>query len=220
MVWQQGGQGGRSGTPKTPTTPTQFTAPTTGLEDVWFKTDTFQDAADFLETKDKLARYVGTCNYRGAATASRIMDTLPLPTFTDVIRPDQPTFKDEEGTEVDKTQKEILVLNYSMEISTWIEDVKVVNAKKRDWEENGPKLYNLLLQHCPKTVIIKLQGQPDYEANTVSRDPVKLLVMLRDMAHNHDSTKDETMAIVESDMKLFIGFQGKTESVDEFLCLF
>ena len=118
MVWQRGGQGGRSGTPKTPTTPARFTAPTSGLEDVWFKTDTFQDAADFLEMKDKLARYVGTCNYRGAATASRVMDTMTLPTFTDVKIPDQPTFKDKDGAEVDKTQKEILVLNYSMEMST------------------------------------------------------------------------------------------------------
>ena len=54
----------------------------------------------------------------------------------------------------------------------------------------------------------------------MSRDPVKLLVMLRDMAHNHDSIKDETMAIVESDTKLMMGFQGKTASVDEFLRLF
>ena len=72
----------------------------------------------------------------------------------------------------------------------------------------------------PKTVNIKPQGRPDYEANMVSRDPVKILVILHDMAHNHDSTKDETMAIVESDMKLMMGFQGKTASVDEFLRLF
>ena len=69
-------------------------------------------------------------------------------------------------------------------------------------------------------MIIKLQGQPDYEQNTVSRDPVKLLIMLRDMAHNYDSTKDETMSIIESDMKLMMGFQGKTATVDELLCLF
>ena len=62
MAWQRGGQGGRSGTPQTPTTPGQSTAPTSGLEDVWSKTDTFQDAAEFLEMKDKLSGYVGTCN--------------------------------------------------------------------------------------------------------------------------------------------------------------
>ena len=104
-AWQRGGQGGRSGTPKTPTTPARFKAPTTGLEDVYFKTDTFQDAADFLETKDKLARYVGTCNYRGAATAPWVIDTMTTPTFTDVKRPDKPTFKNKDDEEVDETQK-------------------------------------------------------------------------------------------------------------------
>ena len=107
-----------------------------------------------------------------------------------------------------------------MKISIRIEDLKVLNAKKRDWEENGPKLYNLIIQHYPKTAIMKLQGQPEYKQNTVSRDPVKLLTMLRDMAHNHDLTKDETMAIVESDMKLMMHFQGETATVDEFLFLF
>ena len=46
------------------------------------------------------------------------MDTMTLPTFTDVKRPDKPTFKDEDGKEVDNITKKILVLNYSMEIPT------------------------------------------------------------------------------------------------------
>ena len=85
---------------------------------MWFKTDAFQDAADFLETKDKLARYVETCNYRRAATALWVMDTMTTPTFTDVKIPDKPTFKNEEDEEVDKTQKELLAFDYSMEIAT------------------------------------------------------------------------------------------------------
>ena len=118
MAWQRGGQGGRSGTPETLTTPAQFKAPTTGLEGVCFKTDTFQDAVELLETKDKLARYVGTCNYRGTATALWVMNTMTTPTFTDVKRPNKPTFKNKDDEEVDKTQKELLVLDYSMEIAT------------------------------------------------------------------------------------------------------
>ena len=114
MVWQRGSQGGRSGTPQTPTTPARFKAPTTGLEDVCFKTDTFQNAADFLETKDKLVRYVGTCNYRGAVTASWVVDTMTTRTVTDVKRPDKPTFKNAEDEELDKTQN-----NYSYSTTVW-----------------------------------------------------------------------------------------------------
>ena len=102
MAWQQGGQGGRSGTPKTLTTPAQFKDPTSGLEDVFFKTDTFQDAADFLETKILLARHVGTHNYRGAALTSWVMDSMTSPIFKEVDRPDKPNFKDAENKETDK----------------------------------------------------------------------------------------------------------------------
>ena len=43
------------------------------------------------------------------------------------------------------------------------------NAKKRKWAENRPKLDDLILQHCPKTVIIKLKAQPYYEKRLMSR---------------------------------------------------
>ena len=39
---------------------TKFTAPTSGLEDVYFTWDTAKDAAKFDDTVSKLARHVGT----------------------------------------------------------------------------------------------------------------------------------------------------------------
>ena len=44
--------------------------------------------------------------------------------------------------------------------------------------------------------------------------------MLRDIAQSFDATKNETMAIVESDVKFYLGFQGKTASIDEYATLF
>ena len=70
MVWQRGGQGDKTGSKYPSTTTKKFTAPTTWMEDVFFAMVTNEDAANFNETKKRLARYVGTCNYRGAATAS------------------------------------------------------------------------------------------------------------------------------------------------------
>ena len=62
MVWYRGGQSGKTGSDYSPTTIEKFTALTTGLEDVFFTTGTNEDAANFNETKKRLARYVGTCN--------------------------------------------------------------------------------------------------------------------------------------------------------------
>ena len=92
--------------------------------------------------------------------------------------------------------------------------------EEQDWKENGPKIWNLVLTHCPKQVILKLEAQPGYEENELTRNPVRLLEILRDVAQSFDATKNETMVIVESDMKLMMGFQGKTASVDEFATLF
>ena len=61
-----------------------------------------------------------------------------------------------------------------------------------------------------------MEAHPGYEVNTLTRSPVKLLEILRDVVQSFDTTKNETMAIVESDMKLMVGFQGKTATVDGF----
>ena len=65
-----------------------------------------------------------------------------------------------------------------------------------------------------------MEAQPGYEVNTLTRSPVKLLEILRDVAQSFDATINETMAIVKSNMKLMMGMQGKTASVDEFSTLF
>ena len=65
-----------------------------------------------------------------------------------------------------------------------------------------------------------MEGQPGYEKCTKTRNPVEFLVMLRDVMHKHNSRKDKTMVIVESDMQLYLGIQGKTDTIDKFLRLF
>ena len=49
---------------------------------------------------------------------------------------------------------------------------------------------------------------------------MRLLEILRDVAQSFDATKNETMAIVESDLKLYLGIQGKSASIDVFATLF
>ena len=84
MVWRLGGQSGKNGSGYSEpiTDKNTFKAPTTGLIDVFFTTGMNEDAANFNETKRRLARHVDTCNYRGAATASLVIETMTPPTFT------------------------------------------------------------------------------------------------------------------------------------------
>ena len=126
VVCPRGGQGGRIGAPYPSTTPEQFKAPTTGLGTVLFMTGTNEDAANFIETKKRLARYVGTCSYRGAAKASLVIETMTKPTFMTVSRPVQPILKKEEGGKIDDSKKEILLLNLRLPSLS-------MTRKKQEW---------------------------------------------------------------------------------------
>ena len=89
------------------------------------------------------------------------------PTFTTVSRPAQSTLKKGDGTKINNSKKEILLLNYRIEVAKCIDDEKEARVEERDSKENGPKIWNLVLSHCPKQVILKLEAQPGYEANAL-----------------------------------------------------
>ena len=63
-------------------------------------------------------------------------------------------------------------------------------------------------------------AQPGYDEHALRRDPIQLLELLRGVVQSFDATKNETMAIVESDVKLYLGFQGKTASIDGYATLY
>ena len=54
----------------------------------------------------------------------------------------------------------------------------------------------------------------------MDRDVVGLLGMIRDITHNHDETKLGLMAIIESDMELYLGFWGTNEPCDYYMAVF
>ena len=105
-------------------------------------------------------------------------------------------------------------------MSNYIKDQKETRIEERDWKENRPKLWNLVLSHCPKSVTLNLEAQPGYKVQALARDPIKIFEMLRDIAQSFDATKNATMSIVESDVKFYLGFQGKTASIDEYATLY
>ena len=60
----------------------EFTAPTPGLEDVYFTWGTAKDAAKFEDTVSALARFVGTQGWTRSSEASKAMSALEAPVIT------------------------------------------------------------------------------------------------------------------------------------------
>ena len=75
-----GGAGSPAGT-------TKFTAPTSGLEDVFFTWGTAKDAAKFEDTVSKLARHVDTSPWPQSFVASKVVSTLETPEFEEPAVP-------------------------------------------------------------------------------------------------------------------------------------
>ena len=92
MVWR-GGQGGRGGTPRAQT-PESYKALTLGLEKDLFTVDQPDSAANFHAVKKKIAQWVGTSNWKGAARASQVIETLVEPVFVKLDPPVSPVLAD------------------------------------------------------------------------------------------------------------------------------
>ena len=85
----RGGGGGWKtvGAKSAPDTSSSYSAPTAGLQKVLFSFGSTKDAAEFITTKSKLARFVGTQSWPGAPVASMAMEDMADPILTPPTRP-------------------------------------------------------------------------------------------------------------------------------------
>ena len=107
-----------------------------------------------------------------------------------------------------------------MDVDDYLAEMKTHRTKKEKWDENRPRTYNLVLQHCPPELETRLTSQANWDQVQANLNVVGLLEMIRDIAHNHNGSKPGLMAIIECDLELSLRFQGKTKSCDDFMAMF
>ena len=191
---------------------------TLGLEHDLFTVNLPDSAANFQAVKKKIAIWVGTSSWKGAARASQVIETLVEPVFVKLDPPVSPLLS--EASDPNPSQDKVALLAYSIEVAEHIENAKELRRKKREYEEIAPKIWNLLLSHCPPETCLRLEAQPNWESNQLSREPVELGKTICALSQSFDVTKNEMMAIVDADVTLMLKYQGKTASIDDFLRLF
>ena len=140
------------------TTKKKFTAPTSGLEDVYFTWGTVSDAARYAEVVDKLKEYVAV-HFRDQATvAARAMEELKPPVFVKSERPVRVYWADADHTREtnNKRNARSTVDNvpksedweHKLAIEEYLDKYKLYKEGTKAWEENKGKYYYLVLQHC------------------------------------------------------------------------
>ena len=75
-----------------------------------------------------------------------------------------------------------------MEVDDYLAEMKTYRSKKEKWEENRPRTYNLVLQHCPPKLETTITSQVNLDQVQAHRNVVGLLKMIRDIAHNQDES--------------------------------
>ena len=53
--------------------------------------------------------------------ASLVIETMTSPTFTTSKRPDEPTFKDEDGVKFSEAQEKLAIINYGVVMANYID---------------------------------------------------------------------------------------------------
>ena len=81
-------------------------------------------------------------------------------------------------------------------------------------------MFAIVLQHCPKYLMQRLKSNPQYYATNSTKDIIALTRMIRDASHAHDDTTQGTMAIVSSNVSMYITHMSKTEKPLDFCCTF
>ena len=181
-----------------------YKSPTTGLEKILFDCDSHKAAATFEDTRRELSTHVGTMSWLGAGAASMTIETMIEPVF------EVPTKPEKGADEVE----------YKGEMELFYEKRRDLNKKKSAWEGNGPRCYNLMLQHCPPKVKNRLAARPNWETVCSSRSLVGILELLRDVSRNHDESKNGLMEVVEADTDLYLGYQERNQNLDDFFKVF
>ena len=77
-------------------------------------------------------------------------------------------------------------------------------------------MFVIVLQHYPKDLTQRLESNPWYYVTNSTKDIIALTKMILDAAHAHDDTTQGTMAIVASDVSLYMAYMIKTEKHVDF----
>ena len=184
----------------------KFKSTIIGLEHKVFTIGTAKDAAAFEETKTSIARYVGTQSWRGSAAASSALETLTEPSIILKVRP--------------KLEKEGDIELFKLDTAIWLEDMKEHRVESTAWKENKSRMYNIVLCQCPKDLDTQLQSLSTWSTINLEKDVVGLLKLIRDVTHKHDETQQGTMALVESDMRLYLTHMKPDEDPNDFMEIF
>ena len=200
------------------------------LKGVEFTYGKNSDAAGYDKVRFNLVRHVAVQNWPGADKASIALETGLKPMLVEPTAPTIPQLKylaKVKKTQPDGSEVEVEELVDYTEMELWVEkekyyrankkyesDEKEYRTNKKNWEENQSRMFNLVMQHCSDELETKLQATDKWADMNRDRDVLRLMVVIKTITHQHDDTKQGTMALVDSIVRLYNYVQDNAKTSD------
>ena len=182
-----------TGSPRS--TEAKFTAPTSGLENVFFGRGN-----EFKDVVGELASYVTSLGFGGALVAAVAMTNLESPIFKKLKQP----------TVHHSSDYDEKILAYCMEEIEW-------DARVSEWKQNCVGIHSFLLKHTHPELRAYLQkADGRFGFSLGKNDVVKLLIMVRDMDYlKQQDEKEISMSKSGSNDDDLLGFKNDDLNVSE-----
>ena len=98
---------------------------------------------------------------------------------------------------------------YTVLKTKWIKDTE-------DWKEESDRVYHLVLTHCPPELEAKLPNHLKWAGGKSAQNFIDLLLMIRNITHDMNETKQETTTLVERAIELFMTAQKPSDSIKDY----
>ena len=168
------------------------------------------DAADFKKAKITLCRYIGSKTFEGSDKASYALEYGIAPVSVKPEAPQIPSRRkvivNSDGT-TDTVVLDDDAFDHEKEVykRDWFQyerDVKKYDKEAEQWATNSAKMYHIVMQHCSSEMEERLQALQEWPRIKADQDVLKLIRSIESISHQHNETKQGTMALVESDIRM------------------
>ena len=120
---------------------------------------------------------------------------------------EDPTFPTPTKLNVDPALDDILLKN----------EVDIYVKRKSTYRQNQATMFSVVLGQCTEALKAKLEADSNYDSILQSRDVIKLLLLIREIAFNYESDKYPYLAVHTSMKAFYEQFQKYSVSADSYL---
>lgn len=170
----------------------EFKAPTPGLEHMIFKQGDAADVTAYADVKKALAKYAGV-NFKVISNMAQVaIDKLKEPAINKMANPLQMFMPPAVDEEVMREE--------------WRYQLEDYFKNMRAWDDAWPRAFQLVVLHVDSDLEERLESLASWSQISQDQDVIELLKLIRAHVHQHDEVKQDTMALVEHDLALYLNY--------------